>query len=223
MTRFLPIVALLLAVGTHCHAGLIFFDDFESEPAPPHPPGYIPNYNSFQFWDVIGSGVDLVSPGVEFPPRVDSQMVDLDGTSGSTLVTKQAFDLQPGTYILEFRLGGPVGGETLDTVEVALGSVFFDSITVMENDPFVSFNYTIVVNSVTTGKLSFTDLGADSNGAYLDDVSLSQVPEPSACSMLLIGLSCIAGWRGPRVGEHRRALFGHLLNAIRAQAKTGDG
>jgi len=191
----LAVVVSLIGSG-HADATIIFSDDFESEPTPEPPSNYIGNYNDFANWDVLGSGVDLVGPG---SPHVDSIVVDLDGTSGSTLVTKRAFDLLPGMYYtLTFDLLGPVGGTICDTVVVELGSVFSESITLLRGAPFETFTRTITVTEATTGKLSFTDLGADSNGAYLDNVQLEEavIPEPSTFAIwsLLGVIGITVGW-----------------------------
>lgn len=207
MIKTLLLAATIIAASSsQVLAGLITFsDNFESEPVPPDPPSYIPNYRDFQQWDVIGAGVDLVGPGGLFPPRIDSLMVDLDHTSGSTLITKEAFDLVPRVYKLSFDLGGPVGGTLFDTVRVDLGSVFSEEFTVQRGDPFVTFERKIMINHLVAGpaKLGFTDLGADSNGAFLDNVSFASVdnqpihhnPEPSTLALSMIGLACLVGCR----------------------------
>lgn len=198
--RFLLLAGVLIVTLTaECRASVIFSDDFEAEATVPDPPAYIGNYDSFQYWDVIGSGgVDLVGPSSTlWPPRIDSQMVDLDGNSGSTLITKQSFSLLPGTYTLSFTLVSPASGQAPDTVNIELGTVFSDSYTFNNgDDTAINFTRTIVLAAGTTGKLSFTDFGADSGGAYLDDVSLeftpAAVPEPSSMALLAVGVLGIA-------------------------------
>ncbi len=188
-------------------AATLFSDDFESETTPPITPGYIADYAGFAKWDVVGVGVDLVGPLAtpSWATFVDSIVVDLDGVQGSTLVTKQEFQLLPGNgYTLTFDLGGPLGGTFHDTVVVELGSAFNESITFEGRPLFETFTRTITVASPTTGRLSFTDLGADSNGALLDNVRLqsNSVPEPTSL-VLWSGL----GIMGLIAGRHRRRQF----------------
>ncbi len=194
MRRFIVGLALVLMLAwivgaNQSSAATIFYDDFESEPVPPIPPsGYIGNYDGFVNWDVVGSGVDLFNSLF-----VNSIVVDLDGTSGSTLITKQVFQLMPNMYYtLTFDLVGPRGGMPLDTVVVELGNVLNESITLDQGAPLQTYIRTITVTSPTTGNLSFTDLGADSNGALLDNVQLEEsVPEPTTPIMLLMGATAL--------------------------------
>lgn len=187
------VIVLVLASNfgvSQSSAAIIFHDDFESEPVPPNPPGYTVNYDGFANWDVIGSGVDLTG-SLSWEPQVNSIVVDLDGTSGSTLTTKQAFQLVPNMYYtLTFDLIGPLGGTPLDTVVVELGNALNESITIDQGAPLQTYIRTITVTSPTTGNLSFTDLGADSNGALLDNVQLAEsvIPEPQSILTLFIGV-----------------------------------
>ena len=199
----LAVLAVLLLGASQSHAETMFSDDFESETVPPIEPGYIANYQDFAKWDVIGSGVDLIGPGWHPIPN-HSMRVDLDGSSGSTLITKQTFDLLPSMYYtLTFDLSIPAGGDYWDTVVVELGSVFNESITRVARGfgevPTETFTRTITVTDATSGKLSFTDLGADCCGMFLDNVRLdaTAIPEPSTLVILGIGaISLLAyAWR----------------------------
>ncbi len=155
-------------------AAIPFFEDFESETEPADPPGFTENYSAFEKWDVFGTGVDLIARRF-FPDQ--GIVVDLDGSSGSTLVTNQEFDLSPGLYQLSFELGGPFGGTPEDTILAALGDAFIELITIDRGAPFETFVREITINEPTRGRLSFTDFGADSNGALLDNVKLSFLSE----------------------------------------------
>ena len=167
------------AIGeeTTAEANVIFSDNFESESRQSQK--MIVKYSAFQNWDVIGSGgVDLIGPNGGYPARIDSQMVDLDGYSGSELITKKTFDLSPGTYTLTFDLHGPAGGKAEDSVVVGFGETYSQHINVKKDAPKLNHKRTIVVKAPAKGKLSFKDLGADANGAFLDNVKITFIPAP---------------------------------------------
>lgn len=149
--------------------GVYFQDDFQQEADAPIPPGYIEDYRNFAKWDVIGSGVDLAGPGGNYPMDF-SKSVDLDGTSGSTLRTKEQIALPAGHYKLQFDLGGPLGGTAIDQVRVDVGDLFNETIAVARGSGFETYRRAVTVEESTKAHLSFTDLGADRNGAYLDNI-----------------------------------------------------
>jgi hypothetical protein len=65
-----------------------------------------------------------------FPSK--GTVVDLDGTSGNTLVTKEESDLPSRFYELSFEVGGPDGGMPQVKITASLGDIFNESIAIDE-------------------------------------------------------------------------------------------
>ena len=129
-----------------------------------------------------------------------------DGSSGNAgkITTNTAFNLLPGTYTLNFQLGGSTRGDS-NSVTVALGSIYNEVFTLAFNAGLQNISRTITLAAAAgSGALSFENAGGDNLGLILDDVSLdfsrvqTDVPEPS--SLALLALGGIAG-----VARRRRA------------------
>ncbi len=159
------------------------------------------NYAGFANWNVVSGSVDLVGNGVnDFLPG-NGLYVDMDGSTnaGGTLESKQTFTLQPGHYILQFRLAGSQRSDpNINTVTVQLGTMFSENFTLANSDPFTLITRTIIVTSTTSAKLSFAQNGGDDIGLLLDDVKLSTGPAPvptlsSGGAVALCGLLVAAG------------------------------
>lgn len=149
---------------------VLLYDDFNSE----NTTGYIYNYNSFVNWNIIDGTVDIV-PGSSYGYNESGFVVDLDGSTweSGTMTTKEVFNLSPGVYTLEFVLAA--NRTYSNTVVVELGNVFSKTYTIPGNALWNVFTENIVVNSATTGALSFKNSGGDNQGAILDNVKLSYI------------------------------------------------
>jgi len=139
-------------------------------------------YDRFSHWVVKGGTVDLIGAASDWDFQPGHGLyVDLDGDrpdgvrfEPGMLVTRERFVLTPGEYELGFRLAGSQRGDT-NTVEVRLGAVHHERITLSHGAPFQRFVRTIVVRRATDGRLSFDNAGADGFGLLLDDVTLRRV------------------------------------------------
>jgi hypothetical protein len=96
--------------------------------------------------------------------------VDLDGYfKGGRLETRDTFQLTPGSYTFSFDLAGSQRGDE-NTVEVFLGSVYSERITLPSDAPFQPFIRTIEVTQSTSARLTFDQFGDDGFGLLLDRV-----------------------------------------------------
>jgi hypothetical protein len=139
-------------------------------------------YDRFTHWRVDGGTVDLVGAGSDWDFQPGNGLyVDLDGDrpdgvrfEPGVLVSREAFSLAAGIYQLSFRLAGSQRGDT-NTVEVVLGGVHRERITLPGDAPFQDYVRTVRVRRPQAARLSFDNAGADGFGLLLDDVRLRRV------------------------------------------------
>jgi hypothetical protein len=182
------------------------------------------NYNGFANWDVTDGTVDLIGNGFfDFYPG-NGLYVDLDGSSGNAgrMESKTTFALPEGTCELSFELGGSQRGDT-NTVHVALGSIYSESFTLDSDDPLALISKTIIVNSASSGELSFDHEGTDNIGLILDDVTLTCTeitPRPPVggelvtidmASLFIAGLSANGFWMLPTISGMIGATIAALI------------
>jgi len=151
------------------------------------------DYTGFANWNVVSGSVDLVGNGSDDFLPGNGLYVDMDGSmgAGGTLESKQTFTLQPGPYLLQFRLAGAQRPDpNVNTVTVTLGTVFSESFTLANSDPFALISRTIFVTSATSAKLSFAQNGGDNQGLLLDNVTLAtgSTGAPALSSGTTLGL-----------------------------------
>lgn len=200
-SRVLAGAAVLLGTGTAI-AGptVIFSDNFNTENGGT---AWL-NYTGFANWTVADGTVDLIGAGSQwdyFPGQ--GLYVDLDGSTGNagSLTKTTAITFESGKhYVLTFKLAGNQRGDLgygSDTVHinVGIGVLLADTITLSPYDPLVTHTYSFVGNGDTLS-MSFQNEGGDNVGAILDDVELAVVPLPSAAGLAGVGLLLLCGRRG---------------------------
>jgi hypothetical protein len=104
--------------------------------------------------------------------------VDLDGTTkeAGTLRSRQSFALEPGTYRLGLKLSGtPRPAQPDNTVNVVVGDVFEKTITLRSYAPLQTYVQTFRVSSRTRAHLTFTHLGGDDYGIFIDDIRFERL------------------------------------------------
>jgi len=187
------------AVGVaNANAGVVFSDDFNSY-------AYQLNWAPPANWTAPGPGtVDLIGEtttgtAFDFFPG-NGGYVDLDGSNGVAGTLQTIANFGPGTYKLNFDLGGNARGDVDKTTVVTLGD-FSERITLSSGAPLALQSVTF---KTTGGQLSFADLaGGNQNiGNILDNVSLSAVPEPATWAVMLLGF----GGLGAAMRNNRRKL-----------------
>lgn len=155
-------------------------------------------------WAVADGTVDVVTTGTYGLTCAGGagRCVDLDGSTMNPGVLSRTFASVAGmTYTLSFDLSGNQRTAASDTVSVMFGSTTA-SFTVAKNDPWLQrqVSYTALQGGQVT--LSFANSGADNQGAMLDNVSVTAVPEPESYALMLAGL----GLMGTIVRRRKQAV-----------------
>jgi hypothetical protein len=155
---------------------VLLVEDFNGE----NGRAYALNYTGFANWEVIEGSVDLVGtpPFDDFLPTSQGLYVDLDGTmkEAGTLRSRESFALEPGTYRLVFKLSGtPRPNQPDNTVNVVVGNVFEKTITLRSYAPLQTYVHTFEVSSRARAHLTFTHLGGDDYGIFVDDIRFERL------------------------------------------------
>jgi len=198
------LIAAMLGLGAPAGAlGIVFQDDFDAETGSGQGASgqSKSNYTAFVNWTVSAGSVDLVAHtdfGIDCFGGA-GKCVDLDGaTSDAGVLTSIVLNLAPGTYELSFQLSGTdagfaqAGAANPNTVDVSIGALFVDSITVAKGDPYASYGGTFNVLAPTAVSIVFSNQGGDNFGAMLDAVKLEMIPEPGTAALLALGLAALS-------------------------------
>lgn len=182
---------LILFTMSAAQATIIFSDNFDVEN---NGSGSL-NYFGFQNWTVSNGSVDLIGPGLFDLLPGNGFYVDMDGSTGDAgkLTTTNSFARAAGTYQLSFELAGNQRARSQEEVmiQVNMGSLVNESISLGTFDPFTYFAFEFTLASATSVSLSFEGVGNDNVGMLLDDVvleSLESTSAPEPLSLLLMGL-----------------------------------
>lgn len=155
---------------------ILLVDDFNAE----NGGVYELNYARFSKWEVVSGSVDLIGtpPYDYYLYRSQGLYVDLDGTTqeAGTLRTRTEFDLEPGSYRLEFKMAGtPRDGYATNVVTVSVGTLLGETISLASHASLSTYSATFRVNRRTSARLEFAHHGGDNYGAMLDDVRFERL------------------------------------------------
>lgn len=182
------VVVGLAAGAGNATAAPLFFDDFTQE-------GYGLN-TSLDNWTIADGFVDVVGDPLFFEglctdgPSPD-KCVDLDGSQGNAgRIESIGILLGPGTYAFSYWLKGNSRILNEDTVRVIVetGVTGGVSHTLAGDAPWQQFTQFFTLAAPQTVNLVFDHSGGDNVGILLDNVSLTQVPEPATLSLVGLGL-----------------------------------
>ena len=146
-----------------------------------------------------------VGPASSFGPAEDgSYYLDLSGDGPPHATVYQDFSTIPGLqYSLKFYIGSSSysSGQTINVTlsedtQVNLLNTTLTPLAPSGNINWLEETFTFTADMNTT-RLSFVDTsGFDDNASYVDNVSVTEVPEPA--TLLPIGLVALAWWRRRR-------------------------
>lgn len=203
--------AALLAGASAGNAVVLFSDNFDV-------PTSVLNVASRAGWTITG-GVDLVSQANPYGiGACVSGCLDLDGTPGPGEILSDSINFSAGKQVLiRFDLSGNQRGGGLD--DFYFEDVFGAPLTYNNNivsgflygapgiytnassgvyteslasgRPYVTYTYGFIPTVAGSMRIRFGSSSADNIGPLLDNVSVSQVPEPASWAMLITGFGMV--------------------------------
>lgn len=179
--RHTLLAAILAAGASAAQSQTVFTDNFDNDTLGA-------NVTSFTGgWTVTDGTVDVVGPGYfDFLPG-HGRYVDLDGSTRDAGVFTKTLTLTGGTtYTASFLLAGSQRNFT-EIVDVSFGTTTA-TYTFAPTDPFGTKSLTFTPLSTGSVSLSFANRGGDLEGALLDNVTITAVPEPETYALMLAGL-----------------------------------
>ena len=200
------IVPLALAAAAPAQAAPIFTSTFESVPGGPTSDGAFTSVSEADGWTAT-SGVIELQRRAAGSPAIDggNVFVELDSTANSAMSRTIA---AAGSYTLSFlyspRPGIPASSNGID---ILLGGTLLDppgTLTGAGGADTLWSSYSVSFFANAGDTLTFSAAGtSDSLGGYLDNISLSAVPEPGTWAMMIFGFGAVGGaMRSRRKATH---------------------
>ncbi|WP_343732891.1 DUF642 domain-containing protein [Duganella sp.] len=188
LRKFSSAVVLAAMAASSQAAVTVFSDNFDADRT---------TNNATQFvhgWTVSNGTVDLDGQGFvhnELPGN--GHYVDLDGSTMKAGLLSNSISLTAGLdYTLSFGLAGNQRNWGNDTVDVSFGNVHHTYV-MHQADALTTYTIDFKPTVSAVYQFSFQNRGGDNRGAFLDNVTISAVPEPDGYAMLLTGLAAMLG------------------------------
>lgn len=197
MYKALSALALATAMAAApAHAAIVFQSTFESVPGGPSFGTYT-NVQTADGWNATDANhpIELQNhvAGAPQSPDGGNVFVELDSTQNSSMSRV----IDAGTYLLSFlyspRPGVPANS---NGIEVLLDGVLLAPPGTVTDVGGGSTNWSLITsNEFTVGAnttLTFRAVGtSESYGGYVDNITLTAVPEPASWAMLIAGFGLI--------------------------------
>jgi hypothetical protein len=180
------------------HASTTFFSTFENVPGGPSAGGYTTvsmadGWTGGGYLGVDNNGIELQNNAAGAPaPDGGSVFVELDTYANSSMsrtITAGAYDL---SFLYSPRPGNPASS---NGIQLLLDGVLVTPPGTVTADGGGSTSWsTVTANFTVTGDttLTFAAVGtSDSYGGYVDNISLTPVPEPGVWTLMLAGVGMV--------------------------------
>lgn len=191
------VAAFVMLFGFTCAAkadSIVFSDNFNTNPGQSAiASGAIDSSTTGTFYSTDANGnIDIVGPSYFSylcnTAAESGSCVDLDGTPGPGQITSSPITLGPGTYTLSYDIFGTERGVSATTT-VMFGPYCDNTYTLASSaEDVISCSFT--VTSPITTEIVFTsdDPIGDNMGTLIDNVLVTNTPEPGTIALLAIGL-----------------------------------
>lgn len=191
----LALIVALTTLATSAKANLITNGDFESNTLPGGAPsGWFATIYAGQTyltgWTVGGVSVDLLNSCCG---SITNHSVDMLGTPGAGSLSQTIVTTVGQQYLLSFDLGFNTGGNnggqlTPELLGVSLNggaaNYFYGT------NPYSSLTMNFIADSNST-LIRFSSATSGYSGAILDNVTVTEVPEPGTVALMIAGLGLI--------------------------------
>lgn len=183
-SAILASVVAIAATSSANAATLVKFSDFDSIAVPA---GSFITVASADGWTGGANGIEIQN-NVAGAPYSLPNFVELDSTANSSMF----YTLGAGRYTVSyFYSPRPNIDAGSNGVDLSIGGTLLQS-TNLPGGPLTDWMQKTVTFTTTGGPLTFSAGGtSDSLGGYLDNISISAVPEPSSWAMLIVGFGLV--------------------------------
>jgi len=187
LLRQLLAAAAIVTASASSHAAVtVFTDNFDADATRNNATSFVMG------WTVTNGTVDLDGQGFvhnELPGN--GHYVDLDGSTLRAGVLSNSINVNGGqTYTMSFAIAGNQRNWGSDTVDVSFGTTT-QTYVIGQSDALSTKTLTFTPTSSGLSTFSFHNRGGDYRGAFLEQVTITTVPEPETYAMLLAGLAGI--------------------------------
>lgn len=183
--KTLAIAAAALFAASSANAAVILFSDFDDIVVPGSPSFIvIPTADGW----TGAPDIEIQGGGVGGAPFSAPNLVELDTFNNSSMF----LTLGAGTYSVSYYYS-PRPGQVAATngITLSIGSTLLDSIA-LDGDNATSFALRTVNFTTTGGDLTFAAVGtSDGLGGYLDDITVTSVPEASTWALMIAGFGMV--------------------------------